>query len=108
MEMKPGVGGGEACLFLEELMRMYLRLAVARDWPSRVLTKVERDGGGIKNVILEINGAGSYEVLQWESGVHRVQRVPSTESSGRVHTSTVQVVVCIYLALPETNAYTAS
>lgn len=93
MEMKSGVGGAESSLFLEELLRMYARLATARNWASKLLTKADRDGGGIKNAILEINGEGSYDLLRWESGVHRVQRVPSTESSGRVHTSTVQAVV---------------
>ncbi|THH04915.1 hypothetical protein EW145_g5181 [Phellinidium pouzarii] len=97
-EIKPGVGGSEASLFLADLLRMYIRFAHIRGWSSKLLAKEEREGGGMKNAILEIIGEGVYDLLRWESGVHRVQRVPATESGGRVHTSTVQVVV-----LPTSN-----
>ncbi|PAV17674.1 peptide chain release factor 1 [Pyrrhoderma noxium] len=93
LEIKPGVGGSESSLFLQDLLRMYTRYASLRDWPSKIVAKEDRDGGGMKNAILEIVGEGAYDCLRWESGVHRVQRVPATESSGRVHTSTVQVIV---------------
>lgn len=68
-----------------------------RNWSSKILSQADKEGGGIKSVILEINGEGSYDELRWESGVHRVQRIPATESGGRVHTSTVQVVVCLFI-----------
>ena len=93
LEIKPGVGGSESSLLLQDLLRMYTRYASLRDWPSKIVAKEDRDGGGMKNAILEIVGEGAYDCLRWESGVHRVQRVPATESSGRVHTSTVQVIV---------------
>jgi peptide chain release factor 1 len=94
MELKSGVGGSEASLFLANLLRMYLRLANRRHWKATVVAQNDSDGGGIKDAIVEIKGEGAYDVLRWESGVHRVQRVPATEASGRVHTSTVAIVVC--------------
>ena len=94
MELKSGVGGSEASLFLADLLRMYLRLASGRRWKATVVAQSDSDGGGIKDAIVEIKGEGAYDALRWESGVHRVQRVPATESSGRVHTSTVAIVVC--------------
>ncbi|KAJ6597038.1 hypothetical protein DFH09DRAFT_1133459 [Mycena vulgaris] len=93
MELKSGVGGSEASLFLGEMLRMYLRLAQASQWKGDVVVNNELDGGGVKDATVEFRGAGAYDALQWESGVHRVQRVPATEQSGRVHTSTVAVVV---------------
>jgi peptide chain release factor 1 len=72
---------------------MYGRFARLNDWEPTVLTNSESDGGGFKDAILEIKGVGAYDALRWESGVHRVQRVPATEASGRVHTSTAAVVV---------------
>lgn len=98
LELKPGVGGSEASLFLQDLLRMYTRWATSSmGWEAKVVAKEEREGGGLKNAILEVVGEGAYEWLRWESGVHRVQRVPTTESGGRVHTSTVQVIVRITL-----------
>jgi peptide chain release factor 1 len=94
MELKSGVGGSEASLFLADLLRMYLRLANGRRWKATVVSQNDSDGGGIKDAILEIKGDGVYDALRWESGVHRVQRVPATDASGRVHTSTVAAVVC--------------
>ena len=93
MELKSGVGGSEASLFLADLLRMYLRLANGRRWKATVVSQNDSDGGGIKDAIIEIKGEGVYDALRWESGVHRVQRVPATEASGRVHTSTVAAVV---------------
>lgn len=93
MELKAGVGGSESNLFLGEIMRMYMRMAQTLDLKANIMTSLPTDEGGIKNAILEVKGNGAYDSLRWESGVHRVQRVPATESSGRVHTSTVAVVV---------------
>lgn len=95
MELKSGVGGSESSLFLAELLRMYQRLASNNNWSANVVSKNDLDGGGIKDAIVEFKGEGAYDALYWESGVHRVQRVPATESSGRTHTSTVAVVVRI-------------
>lgn len=93
LELKSGVGGSESSLFLADLLRMYLRLANVRRWQASVVSQNENEGGGIKDAIVEVKGEGAYEALRWESGVHRVQRVPATEASGRVHTSTVAVIV---------------
>ncbi|KAI0789207.1 peptide chain release factor 1 [Abortiporus biennis] len=93
MELKAGVGGSESALFLSELMRMYLRLAQSKGWKASVIASNETENGGVKDSIMEIQGECAYDMLKWESGVHRVQRVPATESSGRVHTSTVAIVV---------------
>ncbi|KAF8154621.1 peptide chain release factor 1 [Crassisporium funariophilum] len=93
MELKSGVGGSESSLFLSDLLRMYQRLANDADWKATVVGKNATDAGGIKDAIVEIKGQGVYDALRWESGVHRVQRVPATETSGRTHTSTVAIVV---------------
>ena len=95
VELKPGVGGSESSLFCQDLLRMYSRWATLRGWTAKPVALEEREGGGLKHAMLEIAGGGAYEWLRWESGVHRVQRVPATESAGRVHTSTVQVIVSI-------------
>jgi len=94
VELKSGVGGAEASLFLAEMLRMYTRFATANRWKITPLTTNELETGGVKDAIIEVKGSGAYDALKWESGVHRVQRVPSTDSSGRVHTSTVTVIVC--------------
>ena len=96
VELKAGVGGSESSLFVADLLRMYGRFARLNDWSPTVLASSESDGGGFKDALLEIKGAGAYESLRWESGVHRVQRIPATEASGRVHTSTVAAVVSGY------------
>jgi len=93
MEVRAGAGGEEAALFAAELLRMYLRYAERRRFKSEVLSLNETGIGGVKEAIVQINGDGAYSRLKFEGGVHRVQRVPSTESSGRLHTSTVTVVV---------------
>jgi len=72
---------------------MYGRFARLNGWEPTLLASSESDGGGFKDAILEVKGVGAYDALRWESGVHRVQRVPTTEASGRVHTSTVAAVV---------------
>jgi peptide chain release factor 1 len=93
LELKSGVGGSESSLFAGDLLRMYQRLAVQRGWKAEIAAKNDTDDGGVKDVIMEIKGVGAYDALRWESGVHRVQRVPATESKGRVHTSAVAVLV---------------
>lgn len=93
MELKAGVGGSESNLFLAELMRMYLRYAQSVKWKTTTVSSLETPEGGVKNAVIEFEGPEAYDFLRWESGVHRVQRVPATEASGRVHTSTVAVVV---------------
>ncbi|KAI6129277.1 hypothetical protein EDD16DRAFT_1471345, partial [Pisolithus croceorrhizus] len=93
LELKAGVGGSEAALFLTDLLRVYVRYATSRGWPSSIVQNSEVTGGGLRDAIVEIKGEGAYDALRWESGVHRVQRVPATEASGRVHTSTVAVIV---------------
>ncbi|KAG8736356.1 hypothetical protein FRC10_009405 [Ceratobasidium sp. 414] len=95
IEIKSGVGGSESALFLGDLSRMYTRFAAANKFRCEWVEKNELEGSrsGIKDAILEVRGEGAYDALRWESGVHRVQRVPATETQGRVHTSTVAVVV---------------
>ena len=93
VELKAGVGGSESSLFAAELLRMYGRFSRLNGWEPTVLASSESDSGGFKDVIFEVNGSGAYDTLRWESGVHRVQRVPATEASGRLHTSTVAAVV---------------
>ncbi|KAA1477843.1 release factor [Dentipellis sp. KUC8613] len=93
IELKSGVGGSESSLFLTDILRMYERFARNKRWHPTILASNESDNGGMKDAILEVKGEGAYDAFRWESGVHRVQRVPATESSGRVHTSTVAVVV---------------
>lgn len=93
MEIRAGTGGEEASLFAADLMRMYLRYAERRGWKTEVLNTNETDLGGIKEVTFEVKGHGAYSRLKFESGVHRVQRVPTTEASGRIHTSTATVAV---------------
>ncbi|MEG0729810.1 MAG: peptide chain release factor 1, partial [Cetobacterium sp.] len=88
-----GAGGDEAALFAGNLFRMYCRYAERRKWKIDVIEKQEIGVGGMKEVVFTINGQGAYSRLKFESGVHRVQRVPETESSGRIHTSTATVAV---------------
>jgi peptide chain release factor 1 len=93
MEIRAGAGGDEAALFAAELERMYVRYAEGRRWKVARLSASEGGVGGLKEVTFEVNGSGAYSVLKHESGVHRVQRVPATESQGRIHTSTASVAV---------------
>lgn len=93
MEIRAGTGGLEASLFASELFRMYGRYAAVQGWKAETLTTSVSEAGGFKEIIFSISGSGVYRKLKYESGVHRVQRVPVTEASGRVHTSTVTVAV---------------
>jgi len=93
LEIRQGAGGDEASLFAAELFRMYQRYAERHGWKTEILSLHPTEKGGIKEVIALIKGKGAYSRLKYESGVHRVQRVPETESSGRIHTSTVTVAV---------------
>ena len=93
VEIRAGTGGDEAALFAADLMRMYLRYAEMRRWSVDMLSSNENGLGGFKEVIFEVKGHGVYSRLKYESGVHRVQRVPLTEASGRIHTSTATVAV---------------
>jgi peptide chain release factor 1 len=93
MEIRAGTGGGEAALFAAELFRMYGKYAERRKWRVELVSSSETGIGGMKEAIMVIEGKGAYSRLKFESGVHRVQRVPVTEASGRIHTSTVTVAV---------------
>ena len=93
IEVRAGAGGEEAALFAAELLRLYLRYAERHRWSADVLSLNETGIGGVKEAIVKIDGDGAYSRLKFEGGTHRVQRVPATESSGRIHTSTATVVV---------------
>ncbi len=93
VEIRAGTGGDEAALFAADLFRMYTRFAEARGWKVEILSSNPTDGGGYKEIIILIEGDRVYSQLKYESGVHRVQRVPATETQGRIHTSAVTVAV---------------
>ena len=93
LEIRAGTGGDEAALFANELLRMYQRYAEDQNWKVDYLSVSDSEKGGMKEVIAKISGQSVYSKLKFESGVHRVQRVPETESQGRVHTSAASVVV---------------
>jgi len=93
VEIRGGAGGDEAALFAGDLLRMYTMYAETKRWKTEILSLNETELGGIKEVSFGISGQGAYSKLKYESGVHRVQRIPSTESGGRIHTSTVTVAV---------------
>ncbi len=93
VEIRAGAGGDEAALFAAEIYRMYIHYAESRRWKVELVECEEIGIGGMKNVTFMINGNGAYSVMKYESGVHRVQRVPETESGGRIHTSTITVAV---------------
>lgn len=93
VEIRAGAGGDEAALFAAEIYRMYVHYAESRRWHTEIISMNENGIGGFKEVIFMINGQGAYSRLKYESGVHRVQRVPETESGGRIHTSTATVAV---------------
>lgn len=101
MEVRAGAGGDEAALFAADLTRMYQRYAAAQGWKFVVLDESDNGIGGYKSLVAEISGEGAWEAFGAESGVHRVQRVPKTERSGRIHTSTATVVVMPYVAPTE-------
>jgi peptide chain release factor 1 len=98
VEIRAGAGGEEAALFAGELFRMYSRFAERHRWATEVIDAHETGIGGLKEIVFEIRGRGAYSRLKYESGVHRVQRVPATEANGRIHTSTSTVAV-----LPEVD-----
>ena len=93
IEVRAGAGGDEAALFAGELARMYMRYAEMKGFKTEVVDTNEGPAGGVKEIVFEINGASAYGTFKYESGVHRVQRVPATESQGRIHTSAASVVV---------------
>ena len=93
VEIRAGAGGDEAALFAAEIYRMYVHYAESRRWKVELVECEEIGIGGMKNVTFMIDGQGAYSVMKYESGVHRVQRVPETESGGRIHTSTITVAV---------------
>jgi peptide chain release factor 1 len=93
VEIRAGAGGDEAALFAAEIYRMYVHYAEGRGWKVETMEVDEIGIGGMKSVTFMINGQGAYSVMKYESGVHRVQRVPETESGGRIHTSTISVAV---------------
>lgn len=93
IEIRAGAGGDEASLFASELLRMYLRYCETHNLKTEILSENANDSGGHKEVIILVKGDGAYKQLKFEGGVHRVQRIPATESQGRIHTSTVTVAV---------------
>ena len=102
LEIRAGTGGDEAALFAGDLFRMYAQYAESRHWQTEVISASEGEHGGYKEIIVRIVGKGAYSRLKFESGVHRVQRVPETESQGRIHTS-----ACTVAVLPEVEAVEA-
>lgn len=93
VEIRAGAGGDEAAIFAADLFRMYIRYAEDRRWKNEILSESSIGVGGYKEIIFEVKGKGAYSRMKYESGVHRVQRVPATEAQGRIHTSTATVVV---------------
>ena len=93
LEIRAGTGGEESAVFAGDLLRMYMRYAERSGWRVEIVSKSDSDLGGYREVICRIIGEGAYSRLKFESGVHRVQRVPETETQGRIHTSTVTVAV---------------
>ena len=93
MEIRAGAGGDEAAIFAADLFRMYMRYAEDKRWKTEILSENAIGVGGYKEIIFEVKGKGAYSRLKYESGVHRVQRVPATEAQGRIHTSTATVAV---------------
>jgi peptide chain release factor 1 len=96
LEIRAGTGGDEAALFAGDLLRMYTRFAERQGWRTELMSESEGEVGGYKEVVLRVTGDGTYGKLKFESGGHRVQRVPTTETQGRIHTS-----ACTVAALPE-------
>lgn len=107
IEIRPGTGGDEAGLFAAELSRMYTHFADHRGWTHEVLEQATSDLGGLKSQTLAITGTGAFALLQYEGGVHRVQRVPETEKAGRIHTSAASIVVLKKVAEKEFNVPTS-
>ncbi|MFH1820429.1 MAG: PCRF domain-containing protein [Candidatus Nealsonbacteria bacterium] len=95
IEIRAGAGGDEAAFFAAQLYRMYSRYALSQNWPQRVFDSNPTGIGGFKHIVFELKGRDAYQKMQNEGGVHRVQRIPQTEKSGRVHTSTATVAVLL-------------
>ena len=93
IEIRAGTGGDEAGLFVRDLYRMYSKYATSQGWGNKVIDSNISDVGGYKEMVFELSGPGAFEAMQYESGVHRVQRIPQTEKQGRVHTSTVTIAI---------------
>ncbi len=100
LEIRAGTGGDEAALFAGDLAKMYMRFCEAKGWRVAVTSQSEGAAGGFKEIVMSVSGEGVYGILKYESGVHRVQRVPSTETQGRIHTSAATVAV-----LPEADPF---
>lgn len=108
MEIRAGTGGDEAGLFAADLFRMYSRYAEKKNWQIEILSQNDTGIGGLKEIIFQVKGKGAFSKLKFESGVHRVQRIPTTESSGRIHTSTITVAVLaeveeVDVSIPESD-----
>ncbi|HNM36615.1 MAG TPA: PCRF domain-containing protein, partial [Anaerolineales bacterium] len=108
VEIRAGAGGDEAAIFAADLFRMYTRYTDEKKWKTEIMSENAIGVGGYKEVIFEVKGKGAYSKLKYESGVHRVQRVPATESAGRIHTSTATVTVMaeveeVDVVIPETD-----
>lgn len=103
LEIRPGSGGDEAELFASELFRMYQRYAEQQGWKLKIIDSNISELGGIKQVVAEIKGHNVYQQLKYEGGVHRVQRIPKTEKSGRIHTSAASIVVMPQVDVREVN-----
>ena len=93
LEVRAGTGGEEAALFAAEMLRMYIRFAEENKWKIEMMSTTEADAGGLKEASCRIEGPGAYGLLKFESGVHRVQRIPATESKGRIHTSAATIAI---------------
>lgn len=93
LEVRAGAGGDEAALFAAQLLDMYKNYCAAKGWATKIIDESKNDIGGYKEVSMEVKGKGAYDDIRWETGVHRVQRVPETEKSGRIHTSTASVAI---------------
>lgn len=98
VEIRGGTGGDEAAIFAGDLYRMYQKYCETKGWKTELTSYTEGSSGGFKEIIFTVSGEGVYDILKYESGVHRVQRVPETETQGRVHTSAATVAV-----LPESR-----
>jgi peptide chain release factor 1 len=108
VEIRPGTGGEEAALFAGDLLRMYQRYAEMQGWQGEIVSLAETELGGVREAVMRVNGEGAFARLKYESGVHRVQRVPVTESGGRIHTSAATVAVLpeageVDLQIPESE-----
>lgn len=93
LEIRAGTGGSEANIFAGDLLDVYRKFIQTEGWQATMMDESRGDDGGYKNVVLQVNGDSVYSKLKWEAGVHRVQRVPATETQGRVHTSTATVAI---------------